>query len=150
MFYRRMTRRHRMERTVTKALPTFIRTYSLFRSGCLGTNIKLTLYKTLFRSVTTYSCSTWVYAADAYLLQLHHLQNRVLRDIGNLDMCKQVRKLHVVLKIPYEYKFITKLCRTQADAILKLVNPNVHGTVQEEAIHKKYKRLKLGGSQAYD
>jgi hypothetical protein len=29
-------------------------------------------------------------------------------------------------------------------------NPNVRGIGQGEARHRKYKRLKLGGSQAYD
>jgi hypothetical protein len=29
------------------------------------------------------------------------------------------REFHVVLKIPYVYDYITKLCRTQAEVILK-------------------------------
>jgi hypothetical protein len=44
----------------------------------------------------------------------------------------------------YVYYYITKLCRQQAE-----VTQN-HSTGQGEAIHRKYKRLKLGGSQAYD
>jgi hypothetical protein len=56
------------------------------------------LYKALIRSVMTYDCPTWEYAADAYLLEL---QNRVLRVIGNLDRPTPVRKLHVAFKIPY-------------------------------------------------
>jgi hypothetical protein len=36
------------------------------------------------------------------------------------------------------------------EVILNHVNPNVHGIGQREAMHKKYKRLKLGGGQAYD
>jgi hypothetical protein len=39
---------------------------------------------------------------------------------------------------------------TQAELILNRVNLNVHGIGQGEARHKKYKRLKLGGGQAYD
>jgi hypothetical protein len=42
----------------------------------------------------------------------------------------------------------TKLCRTLAEVILNHVNPNVHGIGQGEAMHRKYKRFKLGGSQA--
>jgi hypothetical protein len=34
--------------------------------------------------------------------------------------------------------------------LLNNVNPNVHGVVQKEVMHKKYKTLKLGGGQAYD
>jgi hypothetical protein len=45
---------------------------------------------------------------------------------------------------------VTKLCRTHAEVILNHVNPNVSGTGQGEAIHEKYKKLKLGCDQAYD
>jgi hypothetical protein len=55
----------------------------------------------------------------------------------------------VVFKIPYVYDYITKLCRAQAEAILNHVNPNVHTTGEGEARHRKYKRLELGGGQAY-
>jgi hypothetical protein len=56
-----------MERTVTKALRTYVRTYSLFKSGSLRTNVKLTLYRALVKSVMTYACPTSEYAADADL-----------------------------------------------------------------------------------
>jgi hypothetical protein len=39
-----------------KAFRTFIRIYFLFRSERLRTNIKLTLYKALIRSIMTYAC----------------------------------------------------------------------------------------------
>jgi hypothetical protein len=55
----------------------------------------------------------------------------------------------VDFKIPYVYDYMTKLCRTQADVILNHANPNVCGTGQGEARHRKYKRLKLGGGQVY-
>jgi hypothetical protein len=54
----------------------------------------------------------------------------------------------VAFKIPYVCDYITKLCRTQAEVILNPVNPNVRGIGQGEARHGKYKRLRLGGSQA--
>jgi hypothetical protein len=41
-------------------------------------------------------------------------------------------------------------CRTQEEVILNHENPEVRGIGQEEAMHRKYKRLKLGGGQAYD
>jgi hypothetical protein len=56
----------------------------------------------------------------------------------------------VASKIPYVYDYITKLRRTQAEVILKHANPNVRGTGQGEARHRKYRRLKLGGDPAYD
>jgi hypothetical protein len=51
------------------------------------TNIKVTLYEAQIRSVMSYACLTWEYEADAHLLKLQRLQNRVLRatHIGNLD-----------------------------------------------------------------
>jgi hypothetical protein len=39
---------------------------------------------------------------------------------------------------------------TQAEVTLNHVNPNVRDIGQEEARHRKYKGLKLGGGQVYD
>jgi hypothetical protein len=75
---------------------------------------KLTLYKVLIRSVTTYACFAWEYAADVHLLKLQRLQNRVLSAPGNLDRRTPVREMHVAFKIPYVCDYITKLWRTQA------------------------------------
>jgi hypothetical protein len=41
IFDRRMTWRHHIERTVTKALHMYVRAYSLFKSGCASTSINL-------------------------------------------------------------------------------------------------------------
>jgi hypothetical protein len=48
------------------------------------------------------------------------------------------------------YDYITKLCRRHAEVILNHENPNVRAIGQEEPRYRKYKRLKLGGGQAYD
>jgi hypothetical protein len=56
----------------------------------------------------------------------------------------------VAFKIPYVYDYITQLCRTQAEVILNHVNPIIPGIGHGKAMHRKYKRLKLGGGQAYD
>jgi hypothetical protein len=48
------------------------------------------------------------------------------------------------------YDYITILCREQAEVIQNLDKENVRTIVQGEARHRKYKRLKLGGSRAYD
>jgi hypothetical protein len=78
-------------------------------------------------------------------------QNRALHAIGNLDRCTSVRELHVAFKIPYVYDYIIKLRRTQAaEVILNHVNSNVRGIEQGKVRHRKCKRLKLGGDQAYD
>jgi hypothetical protein len=65
-------------------------------------------------------------------------------------MCTPAHELYVTFKIPYVYDYVTELCRMMAEGILNHVNPNVSSTGQEEAIHRKHKWLKLGGSQAYD
>jgi hypothetical protein len=64
---------------------------------------------------------------------LQRLQYRVLRAAENLDRCIPVRDLQVHFKIPCVYDYITKLCRTQEEAILNHVNLNVRGIGQGEA-----------------
>jgi hypothetical protein len=65
-------------------------------------------------------------------------------------LCTPVHDVHLAFKIPYVYDYITKLYRRQAEVILNHKNPNVRAIIQGEARHRKYKRLKLGGGQAYD
>jgi hypothetical protein len=52
--------------------------------------------------------------------------------------------------LPYVYDYITKLCRKQAEVIQNHENEHVRGIEQGEARHRNYKKLKLGGGQAYD
>jgi hypothetical protein len=85
-----------------------------------------------------YTCSAWDLAADTYLLKLQRMQNKVLRTIGHFPRCTPVRDLHRAFNLPYVYDYVTKLCTRQSEVI------------QGEARHTKYKRLKLGGGQAYD
>jgi hypothetical protein len=49
--------------------------------------------------------------------------------------------MHVAFQIPYVYDYITKSCRQQAEVIQNHEN---------EAPHRKDKRLKLGGGHVYD
>jgi hypothetical protein len=123
---------------------------SAYKSKHLNANIKLIVYRALIRSIMTYSCPTWECAADTHLIKLQRLQNWVLRAISNLDRRTPVRDLHLAFKIPYVYDYVTKLCRRQAEVILNHENPNVRAIGQGEAGHRKHKRLKLGGGQAYD
>jgi hypothetical protein len=48
------------------------------------------------------------------------------------------------------YDYITNLCRQQAEVIQNHDNENVRNIKQGEPGHRRYKRLKLGGDQAYD
>jgi hypothetical protein len=81
----------------------------------------------------SYACPAWEFAADA---------------------CKTggtpVRELHVALPEPYIYDHVTKLCRRQAEVVQNHENANVRDIEKGEARHRKYKRFKLDGGQAYD
>jgi hypothetical protein len=51
--------------TKAKAIRTFVRVYSLLKRERLRANNKLALHKTLIRSVMTFACPAWEFAADA-------------------------------------------------------------------------------------
>jgi hypothetical protein len=85
-----------------------------------------------------------------YLLKFQRLQNKVLRTIGNFPRSTPVRYLHTAFNIPYVYGCKTRPWRQKAEVIQNYENKHVHSIGQDEARHRKYKRLKLGGGQAYD
>jgi hypothetical protein len=98
----------------------------------------------------TYACPAWESAADTHLLKMQRLQNKVLRTTGKFSRRTPVRELHMPFQVPYIYDYITKLCRQQAEVIQNHENANVRDIGKGEARRRKYKRLKLGGGQAYD
>jgi hypothetical protein len=76
------------------------------------------------------------------------MQNKVLRTTGNFPRPTPVRDLHTAFSLLYVHDYITELCRQEA-VIQNHENEHVCGIGQGEARHRKYKRLKLGGGQAY-
>jgi hypothetical protein len=94
----------------------------------------------------TYASPAWEFAADTHILKLQRVHNNVLRITGNFPMRTPVREWN----IPHIYDYVTKLCRQQAEVIQNHENGNVRNKGQRETRHRKYKRLKLGGGQAYD
>jgi hypothetical protein len=62
----------------------------------------------------------------------------------------RVRDFHTVFNLSYVYDYITKLCRQQAEVIQNHENEYVCSVGEDEARVRKYKRLELGGGQAYD
>jgi hypothetical protein len=98
----------------------------------------------------TNTCPAWEIAADTHLSKLQRLKNKVLRTIGNFPRCTSVGDLHTAFNLPYSYDYIIKLYRQQAKVIQYHENDYVRGIGQGEARHRKYKRLELGGGQAYD
>jgi hypothetical protein len=98
----------------------------------------------------TYVCPAWEFTADNHLLKLQRLQNTVLRTIENILKCTPVRDCTWLSNFRMHMIIITKLCRQQAEVIQNHENENVRNIGQGELRHRKYKELKLGGSQAYD
>jgi hypothetical protein len=98
-----------------------------------------------------YACPPPELKADTCFLKLQRPQNKVLRTVGIFPRCTPVRDLHTAFNLPYANDYtIIKLCRQQAEVIQNHKIEHVHGIGQGEARHKKYKRLKLVGGQAYD
>jgi hypothetical protein len=56
----------------------------------------------------------------------------------------------MAFNLPYVCDYITKLCRQQPEVIQNHENERVLSIGQGEARHRKYKRLKFSGGQAYD
>jgi hypothetical protein len=92
----------------------------------------------------------WELAADTHIIKLQRPQNKVLCTIENFSRCTRVRNLHTAFYLAYVYDYVLKLCRRQAEVIQNHRNEHVHGIGQGEASHRKYKKLKLDGGQAYD
>jgi hypothetical protein len=112
IFDKKVTWRPHIDIIEAKTLRAFITTYSLFRSKRLSTNIKLTIHKALIRSVMTYACPTWEFAADTLLSNLQLLQNKVVRTIGKFPRHTPVCELYKAFNIPYTYDDITKMQET--------------------------------------
>jgi hypothetical protein len=98
----------------------------------------------------TYACPTWELVAGTYLLKLQGLEGKVLHIIGNFPRCTPVHDLHTAFNLSYIYGYITKLCRPQAEDTQNHENEHVHSIGQGTDRHRNYKRLKLGGGQAYE
>jgi hypothetical protein len=82
VFDKKVTWRLHIEMMEAKALRTFIRIYSLFKSERLRANIKLTLDKALSRSVVTYASPAWEFGSDIHLMNLQRLQTKFSASLG--------------------------------------------------------------------
>jgi hypothetical protein len=97
----------------------------------------------------TYASPAWEFAADTHRLKLQRMPNKVLRTTGKFPRRTPVSEMHMAFQVPYIYDYIAKLCRQQAEVIQNHENANVRDIGKGEARHRKYKRLELGGGQAY-
>jgi hypothetical protein len=125
-----------------KVFGVFLQVYSVFKSGRLSANIKLTLHKVLVRSKMNYACPAWEFVADTYLTRLHRLQNKSLCTTGNFSRCTPIREFHLAFRIP----LCMILLRNHAGS---RQNPYKIRKRQGEDIHRQYKGFTLGGGQAY-
>jgi hypothetical protein len=84
-------------------------------------------------------------------MKLQCLQNKVLRTTGYFPRRTPVRDLHMAFKLLYVqvYDYI-KIMQATSRSHTKHENENVRNVGEDEARHRKYKILKLGGGQAYD
>jgi hypothetical protein len=98
----------------------------------------------------TYACPAWELAADSHLLKVQRLQNRVLRTTGNLPRRTLTSAVHRAFQIQYVCDYIRKICKKQAEFLQTHDNLNARNIYKNEAQQRIYKRLKLGGGQAYD
>jgi hypothetical protein len=96
----------------------------------------------------TYVCPNSELATETILLKLQRLIYKILHTIEKFPRCTLVRDLHTASNLPYIYDYITKLCRQQTVVIQNHENEHFRRIGQGEA--RKFKRLKLGGGQAYD
>jgi hypothetical protein len=86
----------------------------------------------------TYACPAWESAAFTPLMKLQHLQNLVLHNIDKFPSNTPIRDMHISLKIPYVYDYITILCRQRAQVIHHHENIHLRNIGQGEARHRKY------------
>jgi hypothetical protein len=80
---------------------------------------------------------------------LQRLQNKELHTTGNFQRCTPVHELHTAFSLKYVYDYVTKLCGKEAEVVENHENEHVSSVGQDENRHRKCKRLKLSGDQAY-
>jgi hypothetical protein len=85
----------------------------------------------------TQACSISEFAADAVLIKLQRLENKVPRTIDNFPRCTPVRELQMGFHLPYVHDYMTKLCMQEAEVILNHDNENVRYVGQGEARHRR-------------
>jgi hypothetical protein len=139
-------RLHR-EMIKAKAFRTFIRIYSLLKSERLSTNIKLNLHKAVIRTIMTYACPAWEFAADNHLLKSQRLHNKVLRPIENFPRCTSVRDLHMDFKLPYIWLH-NKIMQATSRSHTKSWKCSQHWA--RRTTTQGIWKIKLGGGQLYD
>jgi hypothetical protein len=72
-------------------------------------NLALIIYKSLLRSMMTYACPVWGFAAPSHINKLQTFQNKVLRLITKLPRVAPIVTLHEQTGIPFIHSHIKNL-----------------------------------------
>lgn len=92
---KKLTFKKHIENATDKALKCFRALYPLIsKRSKLNVGNKLTIYKTIIRSIMLYGCCIWGKAANSHIKKLQVLQNRILKTIFNLPRLYRTRELH--------------------------------------------------------
>jgi hypothetical protein len=96
----------------------------LNRSSAIDINLALTIYKSLLRSIMTYACPVWGFAAPSHIKKLQTFQNKVLRIITKLPRVTPTVTLHEQTGIPPISTHIKSL--TTALYLKSATSTNIH------------------------
>jgi hypothetical protein len=83
---------------------------------------------------------------EALFEHINKVQYTSFSTAGPLHYCALY--LHRALKLPHVCDYTTELCRQEVEVPQNHENAKVRNIAQVEAQHTKYKRLKLGDSEA--
>ena len=80
----------------------------LFKPDYLTVKKQLNFYMTISRAIMTFASPSWCTAPEGHIGKLQVFQNRVLRQILDLDRDTRITSLRKVSGIPTIRKFIKK------------------------------------------
>jgi hypothetical protein len=81
----------------------------LNRASTIDINLALIIYKSLLRSIMTYACPIWGFAAPRHIHKLQTFQNKVLRLVTKLPRITPITTLHEQTDIPLIPTYIRTL-----------------------------------------
>jgi hypothetical protein len=94
------------------------------------------------------ACPAWEFMAGTLLIKLSRMQNKVT---VQLVIYQGAHGFMICLPTSYIHDYRTKLCRQQVQVIQNHETENIRKIGQgEDTQHRKYRKLKLSGSQAYN
>jgi hypothetical protein len=112
----------------------------LNQSSTIDINLALILYKSLLRSILTYACPVWGYAAKTYINKLQTFQNKVLRLITKLPRVTPIITLHEQTGMPLMSTHIKMLTRALYRRSARSVNSHIHELGQYDPSADKHLR----------